>query len=429
MGKSLVPVTKPEKIEETVLMAEHRDELQLLYAMLQYRRPHNDPTELRFIGEYLCPLEGIKVDSFNNYTLRIGDAPIVWASHTDSVHTRGGIQKIEKSKFNRFQLRPDEATSNCLGGDDAVGVWLMYNMIKAKVPGLYIFHRGEECGTLGSRHLTKNQPELVKGVNFVVSLDRRADDSIITRQYGGRCCSDEFAESMAKKLNTVKGFKYKIDTGGSITDSAHYTDLVGECTNLSVGYYAQHCKTETVDPIHALKLLSVLKTFDVEGLVCKRKPGEKEPVRTYNYRGHHGHYNDEDYGETWWEGKPYAASTRRFGAEYDADKDWDTAKDPDYVPKVFINGYWRNHDWVGCTVSVWQEKRVQYVLAEEERRKKKIVPRTGPITVFEVVRDSPTAIAAMLDDWGFDGAYLASEVAKYNTDKELRDKIDKALAH
>ena len=37
---------------------------------------------------------------------------------------------------------------------------------------------------------------------------------------------------------------WKTDTGGSFTDTANYTDIIPECTNLSCGYYNAHTQSE-----------------------------------------------------------------------------------------------------------------------------------------------------------------------------------------
>ena len=41
-------------------------------------------------------------------------------------------------------------SGSCLGGDDGCGVWILLNMIQNKVPGGYLFNRGEERGCVGA---------------------------------------------------------------------------------------------------------------------------------------------------------------------------------------------------------------------------------------------------------------------------------------
>jgi hypothetical protein len=237
-----------------------------LIDMLSYRRPNGSKTERRFIRRYLSPL-GCEVDKLGNYHKRIGDAPIMWSCHTDTVHKHGGRQNL---RILGDTVHVADAQSNCLGADCTAGVWLMVQMIRAEVPGLYIFHRAEECGGVGSAHIAETTPELVKDIQFAIAFDRKAKHSIITHQWGGRCCSKAFAES----LSTALGMDHVTDSGGSFTDTASYVDIIGECTNLSVGYQDEHQRTETLDLDYIARLRAALLAADFNDLIAERKPGE-----------------------------------------------------------------------------------------------------------------------------------------------------------
>ncbi|UJX45740.1 hypothetical protein [Xanthobacter sp. YC-JY1] len=239
-----------------------------LLAMLAYRRPGGSKTERRFIHEYIDPL-GCEIDGYGNRIKRIGDAPILWSCHTDTVHREGGMQRLIISGDT---VRAGGA-SNCLGADCTTGVWLMTEMIKAGVPGLYVFHRDEECGGLGSDFIAHDTPGLLAGIQYAIAFDRRGFNSIVTHQAGGRCCSDEFAQSLAEALAMPE---LKPDTGGTFTDTANYTDLVPECTNIAVGYLNQHWENETQCLQFAAGLLDALLAADWSKLVAKRVPGQVE---------------------------------------------------------------------------------------------------------------------------------------------------------
>lgn len=244
--------------------------MQLLLEMLTYRRPHLSATEDLFIKTFLLPLPGARQDAFGNVIVKVGESDIMWSSHTDTVHTKDGFQKVcvDKQSF----AFTEDMESNCLGADCTTGVWLMVEMIKKSVPGLYVFHRGEEKGGLGSDWIVKNTPELVTGIKACIAFDRMKLTSIITFQYGERCCSDDFANS----LSDILELGHKTDDTGSFTDSANYTDLIGECTNVSVGYYSQHSWREYQDMLYAEQLLEALINFDPSTLRFSRKPGAKE---------------------------------------------------------------------------------------------------------------------------------------------------------
>src|SRR5208283_2027394 len=240
-----------------------------LCQMLQYRRPAGSSSEQAFIERWIDPL-GVGVDAYGNRFKRIGDAPVLWSSHTDSVHSTDGPQRVSIDQTGTIGLQAGE-TSSCLGADCATGVWLMRHMILAGVEGLYIFHRAEELGGLGSRHIAQETPELLDGVRYAIAFDRRGYDSIITHQ-GSRCASNAFALSLAPHL--PKGFAP--DDTGLLTDTANYDHLIPECSNLSVGYHDAHSPDETQDALFALRLLESIKRLDISSLVCERDPLAQE---------------------------------------------------------------------------------------------------------------------------------------------------------
>lgn len=230
-----------------------------------HRRPADSKTEIEFIRKYIYPL-GVEMDDYGNISKRIGRAPVLWSSHTDTVHRKDGMQKV---KIDGQYLSLDPASdSNCLGSDDSAGIWLMREMILAKKPGLYIFHRCEEIGGLGSDYIARSTPNALYGIKYAIAFDRRGTDSVITHQAGGRCASDTFGRALAKKL----GNGYRPDCGGVFTDTANYTGLVPECTNISVGYYSEHSKDEKLDVDHLFALRHSLLEMDVTDLPVERDP-------------------------------------------------------------------------------------------------------------------------------------------------------------
>lgn len=244
--------------------------------MLTYGRPHGSDAEADFVNRYLAPLPDMGFDKFGNGWLQIGTSPVLWSSHTDTVHHKPGRQKIVVDDKGMIRLA-EKTRGLCLGADDAAGVWLMREMIRAGVSGRYVFHAGEEHGGLGSAWVARERRDLLVGIDFAIALDRKGTTSIITHQTGGRCASEAFSASLAPKL----GVGWKSDSGGTFTDTANYVDLVGECTNLSVGYYNQHGPEESLDLGFLMELRRTLMRFDASGLVASRKPGEREKVKAW----------------------------------------------------------------------------------------------------------------------------------------------------
>lgn len=251
--------------------------------MLRYRRPAGSGTERAFIKRFLMPL-GAQPDHFGNLILRIGKDPVLWSSHTDTVHHKDGMQDIAHNG-QVYKLAPN-SSSNCLGADCTTGVWIMTEMVKANVPGLYIWHRAEETGGGGSTFIAYKTPHLLDGINYAIAFDRKGTDSIITHQFG-RCASDKFAASLGTYLPGL----FPDDTG-IFTDTANYTHIVPECTNLSIGYSNAHGPSETQDIAFPTKLLEYIKRLDTSKLVIARNPSIEDPFNEWNdwrddYKIHH----------------------------------------------------------------------------------------------------------------------------------------------
>lgn len=159
-----------------------------------------------------------------------------------------------------------------LGADDGVGIWLMLRMISAGVEGLYIFHADEEIGGGGSRHIADETPQLLDGIVRAVAFDRKGTRSVITHQGIGRCCSDKFGQALGEAL----GMGYTIDDTGVFTDTANYTHLVPECTNVSSGYYREHTLHEHLDVTHATALANALTKVQWGELPVERQPDQPQ---------------------------------------------------------------------------------------------------------------------------------------------------------
>lgn len=302
-----------------------------LMNMLMFKRPANSKTEAIFCKRYLMPA-GARPDAHGNYWLVLpGNDDILFSSHTDTVHKTPGTQQL---LYGGGLLSAKE--SNCLGADCGVGVWLMLEMVKAKVPGTYIWHAEEEIGGKGSDYIAKNMLDKIQNKKFAIAFDRSGTDEIITHQFCGRTASDAFASSLAAILHPLK---YEKSEYGSFTDTANYAGIIPECTNLSVGYYKQHQTTEHLDIPHAMALRAALCAADWPRLVASRDPSVKEP-RVYAWaknryddskwwqdettkKWHYGDKPKTNYG-AWWE---------RALAEHDAANDTTTEDLSAYVKR------------------------------------------------------------------------------------------------
>lgn len=236
-----------------------------LIEMLKYRRPQGSKTQAKFCKRYLEPVFG-KPDSHGNYILQLGDSPICFTAHHDTVHTKDGFQIVTVSGDI---VTTSDKDSNCLGADCTTGIWLILGMIEAGVAGTYVIHAAEESGCVGSRALVDDSPLWLESIQAVISFDRMGQESIITHQCGMRTASDAFAVSLSQALNMPM---LRPDPTGVYTDSESYAHIIPECTNVSVGYLKQHTSKESQDLFFADSLLESLIKANWQSLVIERNP-------------------------------------------------------------------------------------------------------------------------------------------------------------
>lgn len=208
------------------------------------------------------------IDGAGNLIYEIGGvSPLVFSAHVDTVHRESGVQPLCVDLELQYIWKED---GEPLGADDAAGCWMLVELIKADVPGMYIFHQGEEKGGIGSRYISDHKKHFFKDKNIAIAFDRRKQGSIITEMSAGRTCSDEFGTALAELL----AMGHKIDNTGSFTDTANYRKLVAECTNISIGYDDEHTGRETLDFEYLYKLRD--KVIEV-GLQLADLPITRDP--------------------------------------------------------------------------------------------------------------------------------------------------------
>ena len=250
--------------------------------IFSYRRQHESEGEKAFIDEYMGRFTPIKSKAGEILAYRYDNTNsksknnILWASHIDTVHYSKPNQVFQDIYIDSFGTAFVDEHQDCLGADDGSGVWLLLEMIKANCFGTYIFFRGEEQGCIGSSQLAEEQEDYFKSFTHIISLDRKGTDEVITNQRSDVCCSDKLADDFARLL----GMGYKKSDKGVYTDSAEFTHLIPECTNIGVGYINQHSSKETQDLAFLVKLRDKLISIDWANakLSVERKA---EPKMTY----------------------------------------------------------------------------------------------------------------------------------------------------
>lgn len=281
----------------------------LLYDLLRLAIPHGLE---KHIIDILPFKDRGKIDEFGNFSIKIGKNPTtMFSCHMDTVHraleehmknktklkiwliTKGPGTKPQETGFVWGGVKKDPKKTGgklewdhiVLGADDKAGVYTLCKMIEAKVPGLYVFHCGEEQGCLGSKWIVQNSPKLVEGIKRCVAFDRKGYTDVIAFQCGNvRCASTEFTTAVADALNDhmlLPTKKYTPDVYGMVTDSAMYREIIPECINLSIGYDNQHTERELLDVMWlTTKFIPAAIALDWENLPTVRDPKSKAGIKT-----------------------------------------------------------------------------------------------------------------------------------------------------
>ena len=272
-----------------------------LHAMLTYKRPHDSVSEEEFNREFLFKDYEVRVlGDFTDpaaYVIEVGggSSRTMFSCHVDTVHRSTGRQRV---KFDPAKLVYCKTDNEPLGADDTAGCWLLLEMIDAGVPGTYVFHRGEERGGIGSSFIADKHVSFLKLFDRAVAFDRRGSCDVITHQGAGRCASDTFAQALADAFNEDGESMYAPSDMGIFTDTANYTSVIPECTNISCGYMHEHTAAETLHLPTLFALRDNCLHIDWESLPTERDPKEKRQATWYDM-GRYGTdtcaFNDYDY--------------------------------------------------------------------------------------------------------------------------------------
>jgi hypothetical protein len=296
-----------------------------LLAMLRYRRPFASQGEEGFIRRFIDPLEPQVLAGNRVIVVPRPDgtaSTTLFSCHTDTVHRNCSKQEVCYDKDLGVIYKED---GEPLGADDGAGVFVLLHMIRNQVPGTYVFHRGEECGGVGSALMFDTELEFLKGFDRAIAFDRKGTEDVITHQACGRCCSTDFAQALADALNGADpSFAYEPCSTGLFTDTANYVDVIPECTNLSVGYEGEHTYGEMLDLGHLRQLAEAACKVDWDALPTQRKAGDNDDLFSFHgWKLGSKHYlrgsNDDDAGlvDSW--ALAEDAASEVFGELYEKD--------------------------------------------------------------------------------------------------------------
>lgn len=238
---------------------------------------------------HLLP-SGMQKDEIGNYFISIGKSETLFTCHLDTVSNRMKVNHIIQGDI----IRTDG--NSILGGDNKAGVCILMYLIEQGVPGTYYFFVGEETGCIGSRWALKNNQDYFKKFKRAVAFDRKKYGSIITKQRGSVCASDDFAKALSQEYVKM-GLKYQPDDTGVYTDTAVFVGVIPECTNISSAVFGEHTKDEHINIKYLTEIAIASAKIQWEKLPTKRVPVEEvKIVKTSNRSYTEDYYSEYNAG-------------------------------------------------------------------------------------------------------------------------------------
>lgn len=277
-----------------------------LTQILSFRRRHGSLGVQVFKDVLYKKLEKVpflQLSERNGNIVAVTDpaSKILFSCHIDTVHSQSESMENKPqalaydSNFGHLFLDGTKGSAGCLGADDGAGVYLLLQMIRAKVPGTYIFHEGEECGGIGSKALLTAHREWLKKFTHAFAFDRAGTTDIVITQGGEACASPALATELALRFKNAGVGGLKECHKGSFTDTKVYRYTIPECVNISVGYENAHQPSERLDVAYLEALVAACKKLDWASLPVVRKP-EPEPV--YSPGPGYGYFNGHSAGRS-----------------------------------------------------------------------------------------------------------------------------------
>ena len=265
----------------------------LIVEILTTRRCHNSKGELLFVSwlrDMLAKMEHAKVTSLDEGCILVDvgtpkkNKKILFSCHVDTCHSGtesdGTPQKLFFDSGLGHIFLDKSVPAGCLGADDGAGVYILLRMIEAKVPGSYIFHRGEEKGGVGARAVLAKQSAMLKSYSACIAFDRPNNDEVIVTQGGQLCASTAYGQAICDLLKP-EGLDFQVSHKGIFTDSKVYRGVIRECLNIGVGYGLQHTKDEYLDWEHLSKLTTACCKVDWSKLSPSRVIPVEVPQPAY----------------------------------------------------------------------------------------------------------------------------------------------------
>ena len=151
----------------------------LLETILTSKRAHNSPGELAFLQwrHNTTKDMGYEPKAMAEGCIVVENKPnkVLFSCHVDTVHQTSICQGDKQALFYDAGLGHvflADKKEGCLGADDGAGVYILLRMLENKVPGTYIFHRGEERGGIGANAMALKHKDWLTQFEQCVAFDR-----------------------------------------------------------------------------------------------------------------------------------------------------------------------------------------------------------------------------------------------------------------
>lgn len=203
-----------------------------------------------------------------------GKEPVMVLAHMDTVF--GNSKGMTVFYKNGIMSSPQG-----LGADDRAGIYAVLELLKRGHRPTVLFLEDEEIGCVGASKFAVSDI-IVPDIKFMIELDRQGKKDAVFYD----CANYDFEDYIMDF-----GFKFAF---GSFSDIAVIAPVVGvSAVNLSVGYYRQHTKFETLN-INEL-LMTIGKVEKIINNLPEKPFTYIEKPKTYKYSkyGTYSYYSDD----------------------------------------------------------------------------------------------------------------------------------------
>lgn len=167
-------------------------------------------------------------------------------AHTDTVHKLKPLPDM--------LLVTDSVITSIDGGigaDDRAGCYIIYNLLLNNcIDYMYVITDKEECGGIGGKDFAQSGmfSQLLPNVSVFIGLDRRGGTDCASYGYDN--------EEVFEYLHNV-GYEYAYGSFTDVMTFAGCSDI--SCINLSIGYYNEHTKHESLNTVEMNNTLHTLQ--------------------------------------------------------------------------------------------------------------------------------------------------------------------------